>query len=147
MTSSITARDTGRSRSHGHCRSNAGLAEIDQVTGVVVRVVETAGINSSTSTQRISMGWPNRGQVSDRFDNKAIGQIGYHEIDVAWAVSVLERLARDFPADHAAVVEVLSAFIRTYTSAERLRSWLTAPADAAIAHVLALGSRGSRWRR
>jgi hypothetical protein len=27
----------GRSRSHGHCRSNAGLAEIDQVTGVVVR--------------------------------------------------------------------------------------------------------------
>jgi hypothetical protein len=46
----------GRSRSHGHCRSNAGLAEIDQVTGVVVRVVETAGISSSTSTQRISMG-------------------------------------------------------------------------------------------
>ena len=82
MTSSITARDTGRSRSHGHCRSNVGLAEIDQVTGVVVRVVETAGINSSTSTQRISMGCPNRGQVSDRFDNKAIGQIGYHEIDV-----------------------------------------------------------------
>jgi len=33
------------------------------------------------------------------------------------------------------------------TSAERLRSWPTAPADAAIAHVLALGSRGSRWRR
>jgi len=33
------------------------------------------------------------------------------------------------------------------TSAERLRSWPTAPADTAIAHVLALGSRGSRWRR
>jgi hypothetical protein len=80
MTWSSTARDTGRSRSHGHCRSNAELAEIDQVTGVA-RVVETAGINSSTSTQRISMGCPNRGQVSDRFDNKAIGQIGYHEID------------------------------------------------------------------
>ena len=84
MTWSITARDTGRSRSHGRCRSNAGLAEIDQVTGVVVRVVETAGINSSLDSEN-QPGLSNRGQVSDRFKNKAIGRL-LPQIDVRLVV-------------------------------------------------------------
>ena len=52
------------------------------------------------------------GQVTDRYD-KAIEQLGSEKLDMRiGGIHALERVARDSPADHPAVMEMLAAFIR-----------------------------------
>ena len=52
------------------------------------------------------------GQVTDRYA-KAIEQLGSEKLDVRiGGICALERIARDSPADHPAVMEMLAAFIR-----------------------------------
>jgi hypothetical protein len=56
-----------------------------------------------------------QGQVTDRY-TKAIGQLGSDKLDVRiGAIYALERIARDSPRDHPAVMDVLSAFIREHS--------------------------------
>src|SRR6476659_2465574 len=55
------------------------------------------------------------GQVTDRY-TKAIEQLGSDKLDVRiGAIFALERVARDSPKHHAAVMEVLAAFIREHS--------------------------------
>ena len=52
------------------------------------------------------------GRVTDRYA-KALGQLGCEKLDVRiGGIHTLERVARDSPADHPAVMEMLAAFIR-----------------------------------
>ncbi len=52
------------------------------------------------------------GQVTGRYA-KALGQLGCEKLDVRISgIHALERVARDSPADHPAVMEMLAAFIR-----------------------------------
>jgi Pentapeptide repeats (8 copies) len=56
-----------------------------------------------------------QGQVTDRY-TRAIGQLGSGKLDVRiGAIYALERIARDSPRDHPAVMDVLSAFIREHS--------------------------------
>jgi hypothetical protein len=55
-----------------------------------------------------------RGQVTDRY-TRAIEQLGSDKIDVRiGGIYALERIARDSPADRAAIGEVLTAFVRSH---------------------------------
>ena len=50
---------------------------------------------------------------------KAVEQLGSEELDVRiGGIHALERVARDTPADHAAVMEMLAAFIREHSHAQ-----------------------------
>jgi uncharacterized protein YjbI with pentapeptide repeats len=63
-----------------------------------------------------------QGQVTDRF-TKAIDQLGSDKdrLDVRiGGIYALERIARDSPRDHPAVIEVLSAYIREHSREEWL---------------------------
>ena len=54
-------------------------------------------------------------QVTERF-TKAIGQLGSGKLDVRiGSIYALERIARDSPRDHPAVMEVLTAFVRDHS--------------------------------
>jgi hypothetical protein len=56
-----------------------------------------------------------QGQMTDRY-TKAIEQLGSKELDVCiGGIYALERVARDSPKDHPAVMEVLAAFIRRHS--------------------------------
>ena len=56
-----------------------------------------------------------QGQVTDRY-TKAIEQLGSDKLDVRiGGIYALERIARDSPRDHPAVMEVLTAFIREHS--------------------------------
>ncbi|MEV6325416.1 pentapeptide repeat-containing protein [Nocardia sp. NPDC051787] len=55
--------------------------------------------------------------VTDRFQ-KAVDQLSSDKIDIRLAgIYLLERLAKDSPADHSTVFAVLAAFLRTHTIA------------------------------
>jgi Pentapeptide repeats (8 copies) len=55
------------------------------------------------------------GQVTDRY-TKAVEQLGSDKLDVRiGGIYALERVARDSARDHAAVIEVLTAFIRDHS--------------------------------
>ena len=55
------------------------------------------------------------GQVTDRY-TKAVEQLGSDKLDVRiGGIYALERVARDSPRDHPAVMEVLTAFIREHS--------------------------------
>ncbi|MBF6298828.1 pentapeptide repeat-containing protein [Nocardia amamiensis] len=55
--------------------------------------------------------------VTDRFQ-KAVDQLTSDKIDIRLGgIYLLERLAKDSPADHPTIFAVLSAFLRTHTSA------------------------------
>jgi len=59
------------------------------------------------------------GQVTDRYA-KAIEQLGSEKLDVRiGGIHALERVARDSPADHPAVMEMLAAFIREHSHEQR----------------------------
>jgi uncharacterized protein YjbI with pentapeptide repeats len=56
-----------------------------------------------------------QGQVTDRY-TKAIDQLGSDKLDVRiGGIYALERVVRDSPRDHPAVMEVLTAFIREHS--------------------------------
>jgi Pentapeptide repeats (8 copies) len=56
-----------------------------------------------------------QGQLTDRY-TKAIEQLGSDKLDVRiGSIYALERVARDSPPDHPAVMEVLAAFIREHS--------------------------------
>jgi Pentapeptide repeats (8 copies) len=56
-----------------------------------------------------------QGQVTDRY-TKAIEQLGSNKLDVRiGGIYALERIARDSPADHPTVMEVLAAFVREHS--------------------------------
>ncbi|MEV5544170.1 pentapeptide repeat-containing protein [Saccharopolyspora shandongensis] len=70
---------------------------------------------SSVSTQQ-------EGQLTDRF-TKAVEQIGADKLEVrVGGIYALERIARDSPRDHSAVVEVLAALIREHPPASPIRN-------------------------
>lgn len=57
------------------------------------------------------------GQITERF-TRAIDQLGSRELDIRLGgIYALERIARDSPADHGPIVEVLTAFVREHASA------------------------------
>jgi hypothetical protein len=59
------------------------------------------------------------GRVTDRYA-KAREQIGCEKVDVRiGGIHALERIARDSPADHPAVMEMLAAFIRERSREQR----------------------------
>ncbi|MFI0465345.1 pentapeptide repeat-containing protein [Saccharopolyspora sp. 5N102] len=70
---------------------------------------------SSVSTQQ-------EGQLTDRF-TKAVEQLGADKLEVrVGGIYALERIARDSPRDHSAVVEVLAALIREHPPASPIRN-------------------------
>ncbi|MEV6258947.1 pentapeptide repeat-containing protein [Nocardia sp. NPDC051911] len=78
-------------------------------------------------------GLSEQGQVTDRF-GKAIEHLGSDKIDVRLGgICALERLARDSPADHPTVFEVLGAFIRTHAPVGPTCPPLNVPGAGAIA--------------
>ncbi|MGY5210076.1 pentapeptide repeat-containing protein [Nocardia gipuzkoensis] len=80
--------------------------------GVAVAALWFTG-QSLHATQN-QYGLSEQGQITDRF-GKAIEHLGSDKIDIRLgAIYALERLARDSPADHPTVFEVLSSFIRTH---------------------------------
>jgi hypothetical protein len=55
-----------------------------------------------------------QGQITERF-TRAIDQLGHAQLDVRLGgIYALERIARDSPADRAAIGEVLTAFVRSH---------------------------------
>src|SRR5437763_9967495 len=53
-----------------------------------------------------------RGQITDRF-TRAVDQLGNEKLDVRLGgIYALERLARESRDDHAAIVEILTAYVR-----------------------------------
>lgn len=61
--------------------------------------------------------------VTDRFQ-KAVEQLTSESVDVRLSgIYMLERLAKDSPADHSTVFEVLAAFVRTHSIASECEKW------------------------
>jgi hypothetical protein len=77
------------------------------------------------------------GQVTDRF-TKAVDQVAANTPDQqVGGVFALERIMRDSAKDHAAVVDVLSVFIRVHGARERLGGHSPGPEVRAALTVLA----------
>ncbi|WP_067466678.1 pentapeptide repeat-containing protein [Nocardia amamiensis] len=81
--------------------------------------------------------------VTDRFQ-KAVDQLTSDKIDIRLGgIYLLERLAKDSPADHPTIFAVLSAFLRTHTSASACETPTPAtPAPVDVQAVLTvIGTR------
>lgn len=71
-----------------------------------------ATINAAHEDVRRTLDATRDGQVADRY-SKAIDQLGSDHLDMRiGGIYALEGVARDSPRDHAAVMDVLSAFVR-----------------------------------
>jgi hypothetical protein len=65
-------------------------------------------------TSRRQLNLAEQGQITERF-TRAIDQLGSDHLDLRLGgIYALERIARDSPDDHAAIGEILTAFIRTH---------------------------------
>jgi uncharacterized protein YjbI with pentapeptide repeats len=97
-----------------HDRSLEGLKAQNQVRttllqglGGVVLLVGAYFTSRQLQTAR-------EGQITERF-TRAIDQLGHAQLDVRLGgIYALERIARDSPADHATIGEVLTAFVRSH---------------------------------
>jgi hypothetical protein len=73
-----------------------------------------------------------QGQVTDRY-TKAIEQLGSGTLDIRiGGIYALERIARDSARDHPSVIEVLTAFIRERSPADRTLGQVSATAQPRI---------------
>ena len=117
------ARSKGVTNANRFDRENEARKTLAQIVGGVFLL---AGLYSSTRTLELSRqneDLVRQGQITDRF-TKAIEQLGAVDaagkpkLDVRLGgIYALERIARDSDRDHPAVMEVLTAYVRTHAPA------------------------------
>lgn len=105
----------------------AGLAQAIGGTAILIglfftwRNIRATERNLETSYQASikNLSLAQEGQITERF-TKAIDQLGSDKLQVRLGgIYALERIARDSKPDHWAVVEILTAFVRANSPAER----------------------------
>jgi len=108
-----TARDAGRGRVLTFA---AGLFAVGALTFTALNFnLLRRNSEQADLWQRRTHELTEQGQVTDRY-TKAIEQLGSNTIDVSiGGIYALERIARDSPRDHPAVMEVLAACIREHS--------------------------------
>ncbi|MFF2554276.1 pentapeptide repeat-containing protein [Nocardia sp. NPDC058058] len=88
------------------------------VAAVAVAVAAVAGVwftGQSLLATRDQYRLSEQGQVTERFSH-AIDNLGSDKLDVrVGGIYLLERLSAGSPADHATVVDIVSAFVRTHS--------------------------------
>jgi Pentapeptide repeats (8 copies) len=95
------------------------LAEIGRVrTALLAVLAGGVAVVVAVYTAR-TFGLNRQGQITERF-TRAVEQLGHEEVEVRLGgIYALERIARESPADHGPVMEILSAHVREHA---RLRS-------------------------
>ena len=106
--------------------SRAGLSDADRLRALndirspLVTVVgglllfTGAAIGSVLTSRTIRVN--REGQITERF-SRAIDQLGSDKLDVSLGgIYALERIARESPADHGPIVEILSAYLREHAA-------------------------------
>ncbi|GAA2803449.1 pentapeptide repeat-containing protein [Saccharopolyspora taberi] len=84
---------------------------------LIFTAISVAATRDQITITREQAATAQEGQLTDRF-TKAVEQLGAEKLEVrVGGVYALERIARDSPRDHPAVMDVLTAFIREHPPA------------------------------
>jgi len=138
---SASAAAVARSTAENNIRTSlvAALAVLGAAVITAGYLVRTTKL--TTETQRIDR----LGQITDLY-TKAIDQLGSDHLDVRLGgIYALERIARDSPRDHPAVMEILAAYVRARTQQrEPLESDAHIPEDVQAA-LTVIGRRNDRF--
>jgi hypothetical protein len=105
---SLLFGDVSKASSDARLQASTGVQ-----TAFVALLVGLSGLVGLVLNTRIFR-LAQQGQISDRY-TRAIEQLGSDKLELRLGgIFALERIARDSAADHASVVEVLSAFVREH---------------------------------
>src|SRR5258708_3140995 len=131
-----------------------GLQSVVTLVQTIGALVLFAGLIGTTCNLQLAQ----EGQVTDRF-TKAIDQLGSTRVDKdgksspnlevrLGGIYALERLANDSPKDHAAVIEVLTTYVRENAhpvdAVVAVPSPISAPPSSAVASVNAVAGLRAR---
>ncbi|TQC38921.1 pentapeptide repeat-containing protein [Rhodococcus sp. WS4] len=99
------------------------------IAAITAVVISSRNLSASTEQFELQQGQQQQQQASDRFA-RAIDQLSSDRLETRLgAIYSLEQVARDFPAQHPAVFEVITAYVRTHAPASVACAGPTPPAD------------------
>ncbi|UNN02047.1 pentapeptide repeat-containing protein [Rhodococcus opacus] len=111
------------------------------VAAITAVVISSRNLSASTDQFELQQRQQQQQQASDRFA-RAMDQLSSDRLETRLgAIYSLEEVARDFPAQHPAVFEVITAYVRTHTPASVACAGPTPPAADAQAAVTVIGRR------
>ncbi|GAA4472007.1 hypothetical protein GCM10023094_03600 [Rhodococcus olei] len=112
------------------------------VAAITAVVISSRNLSASVDQFELQQVQQQQQQASDRFA-RALEQLSSDKIETRiGAIYSLEQVARDFPAQHPAVFEVITAYVRTHAPVSVACAGPTPPASAdAQAAATVIGRR------